>query len=48
VAASVHLANGEGIMGASHAIELGIVFVSLILVGPGRFSLDAKRFPALS
>jgi len=47
VAASVHLSAGEGLMGASHAIELGIVFVSLILVGPGRFSVDSRRFPAL-
>jgi len=40
VAASMHLGKGEGLLRASHAIELGIVFLSLLLVGPGRFSVD--------
>lgn len=40
VATSMHLGRGDGLMGASHAIESGILFVSLILVGPGRFSFD--------
>lgn len=40
VAATMHLNKGDGISGASHAIEAGILFVSLILIGPGRFSLD--------
>lgn len=39
VAAGMHLAKGDGIMGASHAIELAIVFVSLIFLGPGKYSL---------
>ncbi|XXF79019.1 DoxX family protein [Myxococcaceae bacterium GXIMD 01537] len=42
VAAVVHLSKGDGFGGASHAMELGVVFASLILIGPGRFSLDAK------
>jgi len=25
---------------ASHAIELGSVFLSLLLIGPGKFSVD--------
>ncbi|RZK26274.1 MAG: DoxX family protein, partial [Flavobacterium sp.] len=29
-------------MGASHAIELGIVFFSLIFIGPGKYSVDKK------
>ena len=40
VAATHHLKAGDGLAGASHAIELAIVFASLILIGPGRYSLD--------
>lgn len=50
VAAGFHLmppnpipAGMEGMFGfamASHAIEAGIVFLSLILIGPGKYSLD--------
>ena len=42
VAAVFHIKKGDGIMGASHAIELGIVFLSLIVIGPGKYSLCAK------
>ena len=42
VAAASHLNRGEGLGGASHAIEVGIVFLSLILIGPGKYSLDEK------
>lgn len=42
VAATHHLAAGDGLAGASHAIEVGIVFLALIFVGPGRFSIDKK------
>ena len=41
VAAHMHLALGQGFGTASHAIEDGIVFLSLILIGPGSISLDA-------
>lgn len=41
VAALMHLAKGDGFLKASHAIEAGILFLSLILIGPGRHSLDA-------
>lgn len=40
VAASMHLGKGEGLMAASHAIELGILFAALLFIGPGRFSVD--------
>jgi putative oxidoreductase len=43
VAAFMHLHKGDGVMGASHAIEAGIVFVALILIGPGAYSIDARR-----
>jgi len=40
VATSMHLSRGDGLMGASHAIEIGIVFLSLIFIGSGKYSLD--------
>ena len=42
VATTMHLRTGDGIMGASHAIEAGIVFAAMLLVGPGKFALDEK------
>ena len=42
IAALVHFGKGDGLGGASHAIELGIVFFSLIFVGPGKYSVDKK------
>lgn len=42
IAALVHFGKGEGVMGASHAIEVGIVFFSLIFIGPGKYSVDGK------
>lgn len=45
VAAISNLSEGEGLMGASHPIEVGIVFLSLILIGAGKYSLDEKLNP---
>jgi putative oxidoreductase len=42
IAAMVHFSKGDGMQGASHAIELGVVFLSLILIGPGKYSVDKK------
>lgn len=42
VATATHLAKGDGIMGGSHAIEAGIVFAAMFLVGPGKFALDER------
>ena len=39
VASIVELKTG-GLMKASHALELGIVFFSLIFLGPGKYSVD--------
>lgn len=44
VAASYHFHAGQGLSGASHAIEDGIVFLSLLFIGPGRFALDRLLF----
>jgi len=40
VATSFHLGQGQGIQAASPAIENGIVFLSLIFIGPGKYSLE--------
>jgi putative oxidoreductase len=40
VATAMHLGQGDGVKGASHAIELGVVFLALILLGGGRYSLS--------
>ena len=37
-----HLAAGDGLSAASHAVEAGIVFLSLIFIGPGKYSVDGK------
>ncbi|PWS32549.1 DoxX family protein [Pedobacter paludis] len=42
IASLVHFAKGDGLQGASHAIEMGIVFFSLIFIGPGKYSVDKK------
>jgi putative oxidoreductase len=42
VAATMHLSTGDGLKGASHAIELGIVFISFVLIGPGTNTLGLK------
>jgi putative oxidoreductase len=41
VAASSHFARGQGLAGASHAIEDAIIFAGLLFIGPGRYSLKA-------
>ena len=43
VAAASHIGKGEGLLAASHAIEVGIVFVAMFIVGPGALSIDARR-----
>ncbi|MBB6611157.1 DoxX family protein [Pontibacter sp. Tf4] len=45
VAAYRHAAAGEGFGGYSHAFEAGILFFSLIFIGPGKYSLDKAIFP---
>lgn len=42
VAATMHLGRGDGFAGASHALELAFVFFGLLLIGPGRHSLDGR------
>jgi len=43
VATFQHFARGDGYNGgAFHAVEMGIVCLSLFLMGPGKYSLDEK------
>jgi putative oxidoreductase len=42
IAALVMLGKGDGLKGASQAIELGVVFFALIFIGPGKYSVDKK------
>jgi putative oxidoreductase len=41
-AATHHLSLGQGWIGASHAIEVGVAVLGLLLVGPGKYSIDRK------
>jgi putative oxidoreductase len=40
VAANLHLRTGDGFLKASWAIDMAIVFFCLILIGPGKYSVD--------
>lgn len=42
VASTRHLALGEGLGEASHAIEAAILFLSLLFIGSGKFRLPTK------
>jgi putative oxidoreductase len=48
VAMATHLAAGDQFMQYGHALDLLIVFVASILIGPGRYSLDARFLPRIS
>jgi len=41
VAVIMHFSRGDGFNTASHAIEMGLLFFSLIFIGPGRFRVTA-------
>jgi putative oxidoreductase len=42
MALNMHLSRGDPFRVYSHAMELGIVFASLLFVGPGKFSIDGE------
>lgn len=42
VALSMHLAKGDPFSTYSHALEVGVVFLGMIFVGPGKLSLDGE------
>ena len=39
IASCSHLSSGDGIMGASHAIECAIIFLFLMLSGSGKYGI---------
>ena len=43
VAAAMHISKGDPFLKYSHAMEAGILFISLILIGPGKYSLDGQN-----
>lgn len=45
VAALGNLSEDEGFNETAHAVELGFVFLSLILIGAGKYSLGEKFQP---
>jgi putative oxidoreductase len=45
VATLRHITAGDGFNGYSHALEAGILFFALLLIGPGKYSLDRALFP---
>jgi len=40
VAAAMHINNGDPLVQTSRPIEMAILFLALLLIGPGRYSLD--------
>ena len=48
VAMMMHISQGDGFMGYSHALDLLIVFVALFFIGAGKYSLDAKVLPKIA
>jgi putative oxidoreductase len=42
VATMMHIGKGDSFLKYSHAMESGILFLSLILIGPGKYSLDGQ------
>ena len=48
IAAAFHLLSGDGIMGASHAIESGTIFLFLIFSGGGHYALDQIIYNRIS
>lgn len=43
VATMTHLAKGHTVIQSSHPIEMAVVFFAMIFIGPGKYSLDARR-----
>ena len=42
VATTKHISSGDPFAFYSHSIEMGIVLLSLALIGPGKYNLDKK------
>jgi putative oxidoreductase len=48
VALATHLVAGDNFMIFGHAMDLLIVFAASILIGAGKYSLDARLFPKIA
>ena len=48
VALATHLAAGDDFMVFGHALDLLIIFAASILIGAGKYSLDARWMPRLA
>ena len=44
IATLMHVGQGDGFKGASHAMEAMFVFIGLFVMGPGKLSLDQLIF----
>lgn len=44
VAATRHIMNGDPFSAVSHPIEAAVVFLAILIAGPGRISLDSRLF----
>ena len=42
VAAAMHISKGHPFMKYAHSVEASILFLSLIFIGPGKYSVDEK------
>ena len=42
IAALSHLLGGDGVLVASHAIELMLILIVLSFIGPGKYSVDKR------
>ncbi|MEM6842930.1 MAG: DoxX family protein [Bacteroidota bacterium] len=42
VAAVMHISNGDGYGSTSHSLESGIVFIALLVTGPGKHRISKK------
>ncbi len=43
VAIAMHYDKGDSLGSMSHAIEVGVSFLAIAIIGAGRFSIDARR-----
>ena len=48
IALSTHLFAGDSYMVFGHAMDLLIVYISMIFIGPGIYSVDYKLFPKIA
>ena len=45
MATIMHVSKGDNFGGYSHAVESAFVFLGLLFIGPGRYSVDQLLFP---